>query len=67
MNLIGSILDILGWSVVVFLFTYLFLLSYQMLKHDFVELTRNPFRIIVTDLPRIKEETKKPLQKERHK
>lgn len=56
MNLIGNILDILGWSFVVFVFTYLMLLSYQMLKHDFVELTRNPFRIIITDLPRIKEE-----------
>lgn len=59
MNLIGSILDIVGWSVVAFLFTYLMLLSYQMLKHDFVELTRNPFRIIVTDLGRIKEERDK--------
>ena len=56
MNLIGNILDILGWSFIVFVFTYLVLLSYQMLKHDFVELTRNPFRIIITDLPRIKEE-----------
>ena len=59
MNLIGYILDILGWSFIVFVFTYLVLLSYQMLKHDFVELTRNPFRIIVTDLPRIKEEKDK--------
>jgi hypothetical protein len=54
-----EILDILGWGVVAFLFTYLILLSYQMLKHDFVELTRNPFYIIVTDLPRIKKEKKK--------
>jgi len=59
LNLIGYILDILGWSFIVFVFTYLVLLSYQMLKHDFVELTRNPFRIIVTDLPRIKEEKDK--------
>lgn len=53
-----SVIDIIGWTICAILYSWLFMLVYQIMKHDWVELTRNPLKIRIFDTRRVKDDKK---------